>query len=277
MVDLNFKYKSLIDFIKSEAPFDPDISIILGSGLGDFAESLTLQKSILTSDIPGYPASTVVGHKGKIHFAEYENKKIVLFQGRIHFYEGYNINECILPVFISHKLGAKILLLTNAAGGINKNFIPGDLMLINSFNGIMIKKELTDLIGLTNQTGKNNFVNLPDPEFNNIIKKSAELEKINLKEGVYFYTKGPTYETPAEIRYFAEYGADAVGMSTVHEAVYSSYLGMKTAAISCITNFAAGIFNQKLSHSEVTETADRVKDTFARLVKAIIKLSYRLN
>ncbi len=273
MVDLTFKYKALIDFLKSESPFVPDISIILGSGLGDFAEQLQIHKSISTSDIPGYPASTVVGHKGKIHFAAYENKKVILFQGRVHFYEGYNINECIIPVFISYKLGAKNLLLTNAAGGINKNFIPGDLMLATSFNGILIKKELTDLIGLTNQTGKNNFIYLPDPELNNIIKKSALEEKINIKEGVYWYTKGPTYETPAEIKFFAKYGADAVGMSTVHEAVYSSYLGIKTAAISCITNFAAGISDQKLSHSEVTETADRVKDGFTRLVKEVIKLS----
>jgi purine-nucleoside phosphorylase len=271
MVDLSFKYKTLIEFLKSEAPFVPEIAIILGSGLGDFAEQLQIHKSISTADIPGYPVSTVVGHKGKIHFAEYENKKVILFQGRVHFYEGYNINECIIPVYISYKLGAKHLLLTNAAGGINKNFVPGDLMLTTSFNGMLIKKELTDLIGLTNQTGKNNFVNLPDPEFNNIIKKSAQSENINIKDGVYWYTKGPTYETPAEIKFFAKYGADAVGMSTVHEAVYSSYLGMKTAAISCITNFASGISNQKLSHSEVTETADRVKDTFARLVKAAIK------
>jgi purine-nucleoside phosphorylase len=270
MVDLSFKYKTLIDFLKSESPFEPELAIILGSGLGDFAEQLQIHKSISTSDIPGYAQSTVVGHKGRIHFAEYENKKIILFQGRIHFYEGYNINECILPVLISHKLGTKNLLLTNAAGGINKNFIPSDLMLATSLNGILIKKDLTDLIGLTNQTGKNNFVNLPDPDLNDIIKKSAESEKINLKEGVYFYTKGPTYETPAEIRFFAKYGVDAVGMSTVHEAVYSSYIGMNTAAISCITNFAAGISTQKLSHSEVTETADRVKDTFARLVKAVI-------
>ncbi len=273
MVDLNFKYKTLIDFLKSESPFEPELSIILGSGLGDFADQLQIIKSISTSDIPSYPVSTVVGHKGKIHFAAYENKKVILFQGRVHFYEGYNINECIIPVFISHKLGAKNLLLTNAAGGINKNFAPGDLMLTTSFNGILIKKELTDLIGLTNQNGKDNFVNLPDPEFNNIIRKSASDEKINIKEGIYWYTKGPTYETPAEIRFFAKYGADAVGMSTVHEAVYSSYLGMKTAAISCITNFAAGISDQKLLHAEVTETANRVKDTFARLVKAVIKLS----
>ena len=164
----------------------------------------------------------------------------------------------------------KNLLLTNAAGGINKNFTPGDLMLATSLNGILIKKELTDLIGLTNLAGKDNFINHPNTAFNNLIKAAAKSENINLKEGVYWYTKGPTYETPAEIRYFSKYGADAVGMSTVHEAVYSSYLGMKTAAISCITNFASGISNQKLSHTEVTDTANRVKDTFARLVKAVI-------
>ncbi|HMN49754.1 MAG TPA: purine-nucleoside phosphorylase [Ignavibacteriaceae bacterium] len=271
MIDLSFKYKALLEFLKRESPFEPEISIILGSGLGDFAEQLQIHKSILTSDIPGYPISTVAGHKGKIHFAEFENKKIILFQGRIHFYEGYNINECILPVLISHKLGVKYLLLTNAAGGINKNFTPGDLMLASSFNGILIKKELTDLIGLTNQEGKNNIINLPHPAFNNIIKSAAAIENIDLKEGVYFYTKGPTYETPAEIRFFAKHGADAVGMSTVHEAVYASYLGLQTAAISCITNYAAGISANKLSHAEVTATADKVKNIFARLVKAVIK------
>jgi len=177
----------------------------------------------------------------------------------------------LIPVFISYKLGADKLLLTNAAGGINKNFSPGDLMLITSFNGILIKKELTDLIGLTNPTAKNNFLVLPHPKLNSVIKLSAQKEKIDLKEGVYFYTKGPTYETPAEIRFIEKFGADAVGMSTVHEAVYAAYLGMKVSAISCITNFAAGISDQKLSHSEVTETADRVKDTFAKLVKSVIK------
>ena len=271
MIDLSFKYKNLIDFIKKDAPFNPELSIILGSGLGDFADQLKIYKSILTSDIPDYPASTVVGHKGKIHFAEYEGKKLILFQGRIHFYEGYKISECILPVFISHKLGAKNLLLTNAAGGINKNFTPGDLMLATSLNGILIKKELTDLIGLTNHKGKDNFFNLPDTHFNSVIKSAAEKENIDLQEGVYFYTKGPTYETPAEINYFAKFGADAVGMSTVHEAVYAGYLGIKTSAISCITNFAAGISDQKLSHTQVTETSNRAKDTFSRLVKAVIK------
>ncbi|MDT3696280.1 MAG: purine-nucleoside phosphorylase [Ignavibacterium sp.] len=271
MINLNIKYKNLIDYLKSEIPFEPEIAIILGSGLGDFAEQVNINKSISTSDIPGYPVSTVVGHKGKIHFAEYEGKKLILFQGRVHFYEGYDIDECVIPVFISYKLGADKLLLTNAAGGINKNFIPGDLMLITSFNGILIKKELTDLIGLTNPIAKNNFVDLPSADLNVIIKKAAIRENIRLAEGVYFYTKGPTYETPAEINFFKAFGADAVGMSTVQEAVYAAYLGIKVSAVSCITNFAAGISNQKLSHSEVTETADRVKDTFAKLVKAVIK------
>jgi purine-nucleoside phosphorylase len=269
MIDLSFKYKKIIDYLKNQIPFEPELSIILGSGLGDFAEELQIHKSILTSDIPDYPASTVIGHKGKIHFAEYEGKKIILFQGRIHFYEGYKISECILPVFISHELVTKNLLLTNAAGGINKNYTPGNLMLATSLNGMLIKKELAGLIGLANESAKNNFC--PDEKFNEIIRLTAKKENIDLKEGVYFYTKGPTYETPAEIRFFKKFGADAVGMSTVHEAVFSSYLGMKTAAISCITNFAAGISNQKLSHSEVTETANRVKDTFSRLVKAVIK------
>ncbi|MBW7843923.1 MAG: purine-nucleoside phosphorylase [Ignavibacterium sp.] len=271
MVNLNIKYKNLIDYLKSEIPFEPEIAIILGSGLGDFAEQINIIKSISTSDIPGYPVSTVIGHKGKIHFAEYQGKKLILFQGRVHFYEGYDIDECVIPVFISSKLGADKLLLTNAAGGINKNFTPGDLMLITSFNGILIKKELTDLIGLTNPAAKNNFIHLPNPELNRKIKESAHSENIFLKEGVYFYTKGPSYETPAEINFIDKFGADAVGMSTVHEAVYAAFLGMKVSAVSCITNFAAGISIQKLSHSEVTETANRVKNTFAKLIKAVIK------
>jgi purine-nucleoside phosphorylase len=272
MIDLSFKYKSLISFLEKEAPFIPQIAVILGSGLGNFAEQLNLIKSISTSDLPGYPISTVEGHKGKIHFAEYLDKKIILFQGRIHFYEGYHISECILPVFISYKLGVEKLLLTNAAGGINRNFIPGDLMLATSFNGTYIKKELTNLIGVALHIGMDNFSNLPNENFNTVIRSAATKENIELKEGVYWYTKGPTYETPAEIKLISKFGGDAVGMSTVHEAVYASYIGINTSSISCITNYAAGISNQKLSHLEVTETADRVKNKFASLVKAVIKM-----
>ena len=272
MMNLNFKYKELTEILKEQFQFKPDIAIILGSGLGDFSNNVNVVKTISTSSLPGYPPSTIIGHEGKIHRAEYMGKNLLLFQGRIHFYEGYHISECILPVFIANKLGAGKVLLTNAAGGINSNFIPGDLMLATSFNGIFIKKEISGLIGVSSQEGKNNFYNFPSEKFNSVIRQAALGEKINLKEGVYWYTKGPTYETPAEIRMIKDFGGDAVGMSTVHEAVYSGYLGLDTASISCITNFAAGITDKKLNHLEVTQTANMVKDKFEKLVKKIIEL-----
>ncbi|GBD86940.1 purine nucleoside phosphorylase 1 [bacterium BMS3Abin03] len=271
-IDLSFKYKVLLDHIRSNAPFQPDFGIILGSGLGDFASSVEIIKSIATANIPGYPVSTVDGHSGKIIFARNTGKNLILFQGRIHFYEGYKIYECVLPPFITYKLGCNKLLLTNAAGGINRNYKPGDLMLAESFNGIQIKKELTDLIGIVTPKQKNNYLNFPSLNINSVIKEAAELEKIVLQEGTYWFSKGPSYETPAEINMMHKFGGDAVGMSTVHEAVFASSLGMETASVSVITNFAAGISTAKLSHSEVTETANRVKDKFERLVKRTISL-----
>jgi purine-nucleoside phosphorylase len=272
MIDLNFKYKDLISSLGKEKPFVPELAIILGSGLGDFANKVKVIKTIPTSSLPGYPVSTIEGHAGKIHFAQYGKKKLMLFQGRIHFYEGYKISECILPVFAAYKTGCEKILLTNAAGGININFHPGDLMIVSSVNGLNIKKELTQLIGLAGVEEKNRNLNLPSDELNKIIIKSALDEKIELKEGVYSYNKGPSYETPAEIRMAQKFGIDAVGMSTAHEAVFASFIGMEVSAISCITNYGAGISSSKLSHSEVTETANLVKDKFERLVKRIITL-----
>ena len=270
MIDLNFKYKDLINFFKDNSPFKPELAIILGSGLGEFAKSVNTKKTFSTSSLPGYPSSTIEGHAGKIHFSEYDGKKLLLFQGRIHLYEGYKIYECILPVFLSYKTGCKKNLITNAAGSVNLNFHPGDLMLINSFNGINIKKELTNLIGLARVEEKNRILKLPSSSFNKKIIVAALKEKIELKEGVYWYSKGPSYETPAEIKMTRLCGGDAAGMSSVHEAVFSSYLGMETSAISCITNYGAGISNAKLSHSDVTETANLVREKFERLVKRII-------
>lgn len=272
MIDLNFKYKNLISLLNKEAPFTPDITIILGSGLGDFDSRVDSIKEIPTNSLKDYPASTVEGHKGKIIWARHQNKNLLLFSGRIHFYEGYHISDCVLPPFISHKLGCKYILLTNAAGGINPTLRPGDLMLNTSFNGIQIKKELTNLIGLSNQISRNSILDFPDRELNDLIRKAAKAEKIKLKEGTYWYTKGPSYETPSEVRFISGFGGDAVGMSTVHEAVYASVLGMKTASISCITNLASGISSQKLSHDEVTLTAQNVKEKFASLVKRLINL-----
>jgi purine-nucleoside phosphorylase len=273
MIDLSFKYKNLLGEIEKQSPFTPDIAVILGSGLGNFANRIKVNKTISTSSLPDYPKSTIEGHAGKIHFAEFAGKKLLLFQGRIHFYEGYTIDQCILPVLITNELGCKKILLTNAAGGMNRSFKPGDLMLTTSFNGIALKTELTKLIGIASEKGKINYFNFPSQYLNKKIKEAAEAESIDLKEGVYWYTKGPSYETPAEIRYMSKFGGDAVGMSTVHEAVFASYLGLETASISCITNYAAGLTENKLSHAEVTETANLVEHKFERLVKKIVQIA----
>jgi purine-nucleoside phosphorylase len=241
-INLSLKYSELIKFFENEHLPAPDIAIILGSGLGDFANRFQSKKVYRTSELPGYPPSTIIGHEGKIHFVEYYGKNILLFQGRIHFYEGYKISECVLPAFIA-----------------------------NSLNGIFIKKELTQLIGLSTPETKNFILTLEENSLTKVIKKSAESNGINLKTGTYIYAKGPSYETPAEIQFFKKFGSDAVGMSTVHEAVFSAYLGMETAVISCITNYAAGISDKKLSHSDVTETAELVKEKFSNLLETVIK------
>lgn len=271
MIDLNFKFEKVLSHINNERPFTPKLSIVLGSGLGNFADKVDVIKSIPTSEIEGYPKSTVEGHKGFIHFAKYENINLLLFQGRIHLYEGYSINESILPVLISKYLGSKFILLTNAAGGIHPNLNPGSLMLIDSVIGFAIKKELTELIGLANINDKNNLLDFPSKEFNDIIQKSALEVGFPLKHGTYWFSKGPTYETPSEIKMAERLGADSVGMSTVHEAIYASKLGMKVSAISLISNFAAGISTTPLSHQEVVETANLVNEKFTELVKQVIK------
>ncbi len=161
MIDLDFKYKNLLKFLEKNSPFKPDLALVLGSGLGDFAEGIELTKSISTINLPSYPASTVVGHNGKIIFGQYRGKKLLLFQGRIHFYEGYLLSECILPALITYKSGCKKIILTNAAGGVNCEFHPGNLMLADSFNGIYIKKEVTDLLGLSGIRKKRQFFKFP--------------------------------------------------------------------------------------------------------------------
>jgi purine-nucleoside phosphorylase len=272
MVNLNDKYRETLDYLTKQIPFEPEICIVLGSGLGDFAEKVETVKSFPTASLPNYPKSTVQGHQGYLHFSNYCDKKLLIVQGRIHFYEGYSLSQCVLPIHIAAKLNCKKILLTNAAGGVNTYFQPGDLMLAASFNTFNIKKEITDLIGLASLEQKNNYMDFPSAELNRTIKAAALETKINLKEGVYWFGKGPCYETPAEIKMAKKYGADAVGMSTVHEAIYSSALGLMVSSISCITNFAAGLSDQKLSHLEVMETAERVKGSFEKLVKKSIEL-----
>jgi purine-nucleoside phosphorylase len=261
LIDFNFKYKKVLERINLEKPFKPVLSIVLGSGLGNFADKVNVIKSIPTSVIEDYPRSTVEGHKGFIHFAQFE----------IHLYEGYSISDSIIPVLISKEVGCKYILLTNAAGGIHPNLSPGSLMLIESVNGISIKKELTELLGLASIETKNRMLNFPSKSFNKIIEQSAIEIKFPLKHGTYWFSKGPTYETPAEIKMAERLGADSVGMSTVHEAIFAVKLGLEVSGISLISNWAAGISNTPLSHLEVVETANLVNEKFTELVKQIIK------
>jgi purine-nucleoside phosphorylase len=270
LIDLEFKYKNLIKLLKDSAPFKPKLAIVLGSGLGSFVESVNVIKSISTSELPDYPRSTIEGHKGNIHFCEKDDQHLLLFEGRIHFYEGYKIYECLLNSLISKALGCEKMIITNAAGGINPNLNPGDLMLADSFNGIFIKTELSKVLGNISAEIKNQFLNFPSQMFNDLISKTALSKKIKLQKGTYWYTKGPSYETPSEIRMIKKFGGDAVGMSTVHEAIYAAFLGLKISSISCITNYAAGISSQKLNHIEVIETARLVKDKFHSLIEGII-------
>ena len=272
MINMNEKYRATVEAIAKQIPFEPEICIVLGSGLGDFADKVETLKSISTASLPNYPKSTVQGHHGFLHFSYYGNKKLLIVQGRIHFYEGYTLSQCVLPVHVASKLNCKKLILTNAVGGINPSFKPGDLMLVTSYNGVALKKELTEIIGLANLEQKNSFLDLPSSEMNNTILAAAKKENINLQQGVLWLTKGPSYETPAEIRMMKKHGGDAVGMSTVHEAYYASSTGLKSASISCITNYAAGLSAHKLSHKDVMEAAEIVKKDFERLIKKTIEL-----
>lgn len=240
-------------------------SIILGSGLGDFADELNLVTSIDTAQIEGYPHSTIPGHSGKIFLCEYSNNYHIIFKGRIHLYEGYSINQVVLPAVISKLFNSKYLIVTNAAGGISDFLKPADLMLIDDLFSLHYKSKFKSLASYP----KHNFSIKKD--LNDFVFELSKRIGIEIKRGVYAYSSGPSYETPAEIKFLRRAGCDAVGMSTIPEIVYASNNNLPVIAISCITNYAAGITENKLSHEEVTETANIVKDKFSRLIKSIIK------
>lgn len=247
----------------------PTIGLILGSGLGILADQIEDKISIPYEDIPHFPVSTVEGHVGQLVIGSLSGKSVIAMQGRFHYYEGYDISQVTYPVRIMKMLGVEKLVVTNAAGGINVNFEAGDLMLI------------TDHINLTGTNplvGKNiselgpRFPDMSEAyskELRKIAFNVATKLKIVLEEGVYAGLMGPSYETPAEIRYLRIIGADAVGMSTVPEVIIANHCGLKVLGISCITNMAAGVLDTKLSHDEVMETAEKVKEQFIGLVKGI--------
>lgn len=245
-------------------------AIVLGSGLGDFANNIENGKSINYSDIEGFPITTNSGHKGRMIFGYINNKAVIVMEGRIHYYEGYSMKEVVTPMYFMKMMGAVKIILTNAAGGINESFKVGDLMMITDHITSFVP---SPLIGKNDERFGLRFPDMScvyNKEYREIIRNVANNENINLKEGVYLQTTGPNYETPAEIQMYKKIGADAVGMSTACEAIVANYLQMKVCGISCITNKAAGMSNKKLNDEEVKETASKVAKDFETLLKGII-------
>lgn len=263
--------------VREVTNFTPEIGIVLGSGLGDFARLVDRKAEVSYASLPGFPVSTVAGHAGKLIFGYVRAVPVVVMQGRVHYYEGYSMNEVVAPIRLMGLLGAKKLLLTNAAGGVNTSFTPGDLMLITDHISAFVPSPLR---GENPQELGPRFPDMSrvyDIEMGRAVLEAGEKLGESLQQGVYLQWQGPNYETPAEIRMFRTLGADAVGMSTVCEAIAARHMGLRVCAISCITNMACGILPQPLSHEEVQQTADRVKDKFQALVLEILEAFHRLS
>ncbi|MFA6940310.1 MAG: purine-nucleoside phosphorylase [Clostridiaceae bacterium] len=249
-----------------------DIGVILGSGLGDLADKIQNKIIVKYEDIPNIPKSTVKGHKGQFVIGDFMGKKVIMMQGRFHYYEGYSMDRITLPVYIMKGLGVSSLIVTNAAGGVNTSFNPGDLMIIKdsinmSFDNPLFGKNdekigprFPDMLGAYSK------------KLIDIALKASHKLNIKLQQGIYYITTGPCYETPAEIKMIRFLGGDAVGMSTVPEVIAARYLNLEVLGISCITNMAAGILPKPLNHKEVIETSNKVKDKFTSLIENIIAL-----
>lgn len=260
------KLLKCFESVRSKVDFEPKVAIVLGSGLGDYAEKIQVVTELDYADIEGFPVSTVPGHAGKFIFGYVEDVPVVCMKGRVHYYEGYDMSDVVLPTRLMKLLGAKILFLTNAAGGVNKNFQPGNLMMLTDHISAFVPNPL---IGANIDELGTRFPDMShvyDNELQKLIRKRAVDNHIDLKEGVYLQMTGPSYESPAEIKMMQTLGADAVGMSTVVEAIAGNHAGLRICGISCITNMAAGISTNKLNHKEVQETADRVAEQFQKLV-----------
>lgn len=257
-------------FIKSKIESIPKIAIILGSGLGNLADDIEEKITIPYKEIPNFPISTVTGHKGELIFGKLEGVPVLAMNGRFHYYEGYELTETTYPIRIFKLLGIETLILTNAAGGINENFNKGDLMIINDQLSFFAESTLR---GPNMDEFGERFIDMSttyDKNYINILKEIMTKTMGYYREGVYAYMKGPTYETPAEIRALRVLGADAVGMSTVPEAVVAHHSGIKCAGITCITNMAAGVSDEKLTHEGVKETALKAEQNFKKVIKEFI-------
>ena len=267
-------YKKLmqcVEAVRKVTDFQPKVAITLGSGLGDYASNIRVVSEISYSEIKGFPVSTVPGHAGKFIFGYVDDVPVVCMKGRVHYYEGYPITDVVLPARLMRKLGAEVLFLTNASGGINHAFKAGDLMLITDQISCFVPNPL---MGPNDDDLGTRFPDMSTvyrKDLQDIIRMAAKENGIPLQEGVYCQLTGPSFESPAEIRALRTMGADAVGMSTVVEAIAANHMGMKVCGISCISNLAAGMTDQPLNHIEVQEAADKAAPLFAKLVTESVK------
>ena len=260
-----------LEAVRKKTDFVPDAALVLGSGLGGFASQVECEAEISYSEIEGFPRSTVEGHKGRFLFGRVNGVKTVVMDGRVHYYEGYPTKDVVLPIRLMRLMGARALMLTNAAGGINPGFHAGDMMLIRDHISVLVPNPL---IGENVEELGTRFPDMSsiyDKELSDAVLETAKGLGIELKEGVYIQTKGPSFESPAEIRMAGILGADAVGMSTAVEAIAANHAGMRVCAVSCISNLAAGISPTPLTHAEVQECADKNAPRFTALVKESLK------
>ncbi len=258
------------DFVRARASALPEVAVVLGSGLGEFASSLERASSIPYKDVPHWPAPGVIGHEGRLVIGEVSGRPLAVLSGRAHYYEGHDLRTVTFATRVLGVLGVRMLILTNAAGGVNTTFAAGDLMVIDDH---------LNLLGSNPLVGPNeerfgvrfpDLTNVYSPRLRCLADETGAALGLKLLHGVYAAWHGPTYETPAEVRYLRTIGADAVGMSTVPEAIVARHMGIEVLGISCITNLAAGVLPQPLNHAEVLETARRVRGTFIALLNGII-------
>jgi len=269
MPDLISQLKETTAFIRSQYPHTPEAGIVLGSGLGDFADQIQIEKEIDYKEIPHFPVSTVEGHKGKMIFGELSGKKVVAMAGRFHYYEGYSVQEVTFPVRVLKYLGIKCLFLSNAAGGVNPAYKVGDLMIINDHISF---GTMNPLIGKNYDELGPRFPDMTEPYKKELIEKAKSIAarlKIPVHEGIYFVVTGPTFETKAEYRMIHKLGADAVGMSTVQENIVAVHMGLPVFAMSVITDLGLGD-HEKITHEEVLKAAREAEPKLAAILKQMI-------
>ena len=265
------KLERCLAAVRQKTDFVPEVALVLGSGLGDYAKEVDVETVIPYAEIDGFPVSTAPGHAGRFVLGTAGGVKVAVMQGRVHYYEGYPMTDVVLPARLMKLLGAKVLFLTNASGGVNREFNAGDLMLITDHIAVFAPNPLIgpniDELGVRFP----DMSHIYDPGLCDIIRSVARENNIPLREGVYCQLTGPSYESPAEIRALAALGADAVGMSTAVEAIAANHCGLRVCGVSCVSNTAAGLSPTPLSHKEVQEAADKAAPLFTKLVKESIK------